>query len=32
VSIAIIWNTVAVNKCCHIRITAVFHHGAPCSS
>jgi len=32
VSIPIIWNMVAMNKCCHIRITAIFHHGAPCSS
>jgi len=31
-SIPIIWNTAAVNKWCHIRITVIFHHRAPCSS
>jgi hypothetical protein len=29
VSIPMIWNTVAANKCCHIRITVVLHHEAP---
>ena len=32
VSIPMIWNTVAMNKCCHIYITPIFHHGAPYSS
>ena len=31
VSIPIIWNTVAVNKCCHMHISAISHHIAPCS-
>jgi hypothetical protein len=32
VSISMIWNTDAMNKCCHIHITATFHHRAPHSS